>query len=122
MRMRELEVLRAQLDKMHEYRQNWTEKQTQLQRALQDAEKNAQIEKERFESELVLLSETAELATLDKNVAEEKVRCGVGPTHVVMSALPRGAVLKPNICPVFSPPRSETWKKKSLISQIASRS
>ena len=72
-RVRELEMLRKQVDTMHQYKQNWMEKQQQMQKTISELERNAQMEHERLESELVLQTETAELASLDKQVAEEKV-------------------------------------------------
>lgn len=73
-RVRELEMLRKQVDTMQQYKQNWMEKQQQLQKTISELERHSQMEHERLESELVLQTETAELALLDKQVAEEKVR------------------------------------------------
>lgn len=72
-RIRELEMLRKQVDTMQQYKQNWMEKQQQLQKTISELERHSQVEHERLESELVLKTETAELALLDKQVAEEKV-------------------------------------------------
>lgn len=87
MRVRELEMLRKQVDTMQQYKQNWMEKQQQLQKTISELERHSQMEHERLESELVLQTETAELALLDKQVAEEKVRSELAVLHSAAGVL-----------------------------------
>lgn len=61
---------------MVEYKTRWTESQTELQQQLKQAKKEAResmLAKEQFEEELRELSDAVEIATLDKEMAEEKV-------------------------------------------------
>ena len=63
-----------------EYKQKWTEAQADLQQSLKAAKrevKEAVEEKRRIEEELRELSDGVEMATLDKEMAEERV-CGAG--------------------------------------------
>ena len=62
---------------MVEYKAKWTESQSELQQQLKQAKKDArdaQLTKEQVEDELRELSDAVEIATLDKEMAEEKVR------------------------------------------------
>ena len=61
---------------MVEYKAKWTESQSDLQQQLKQAKKearDAQLTKEQVEDELRELSDAVEIATLDKEMAEEKV-------------------------------------------------
>ena len=61
---------------MVEYKTKWTESQTELQQQLKQAKKESresQLMKEQIEEELRELSDAVEMATLDKEMAEEKV-------------------------------------------------
>lgn len=61
---------------MIEYKTKWTESQTELQQQLKQTRKEArefQLQKEQIEEELRELSDAVEIATLDKEMAEEKV-------------------------------------------------
>ena len=61
---------------MTEYKQHWVESQTELQKQLKVTRKEAKeaIEaKDKVEEELRDLSDAVEMATLDKEMAEERV-------------------------------------------------
>lgn len=61
---------------MTEYKQHWVESQTELQKQLKVARKEAKeaVEaKDKVEEELRDLSDAVEMATLDKEMAEERV-------------------------------------------------
>ena len=61
---------------MIEYKTKWTESQTELQQQLKQTRKESrefQLQKEQIEEELRELSDAVEIATLDKEMAEEKV-------------------------------------------------
>lgn len=61
---------------MIEYKTRWTESQTELQQQLKLTKKESrefQLQKEQIEEELRELSDAVEIATLDKEMAEEKV-------------------------------------------------
>ena len=60
-----------------EYKQKWTEAQADLQQSLKASKKEVKEiaeEKRRIEEELRELSDGVEMATLDKEMAEERVR------------------------------------------------
>ena len=62
---------------MTEYKQRWVESQGELQQQLKVVRKEAKeaVEaKEKVEEELRDLSDAVEMATLDKEMAEERVR------------------------------------------------
>ena len=104
MRVRELEMLRKQVDTMQQYKQNWMEKQQQLQKTISELERHSQMEHERLESELVLQTETAELALLDKQVAEEKVRSGLEIYILLLLGYKKTLLVPPTISPALLPP------------------
>ena len=61
---------------MTEYKQHWVESQAELQKQLKVARKEAKeaVEaKDKVEEELRDLSDAVEMATLDKEMAEERV-------------------------------------------------
>ena len=61
---------------MTEYKQHWVESQTELQKQLKVVRKEAKeaVEaKDKVEEELRDLSDAVEMATLDKEMAEERV-------------------------------------------------
>ncbi len=60
-----------------EYKQKWTEAQADLQQSLKASKKEVKEiaeDKRRIEEELRELSDGVEMATLDKEMAEERVR------------------------------------------------
>ncbi|XP_003384705.1 PREDICTED: dynactin subunit 1-like [Amphimedon queenslandica] len=74
-KIKELEKYRMQYQQMVEYKAKWTESQSDLQQQLKQAKKearDAQLTKEQVEDELRELSDAVEIATLDKEMAEEK--------------------------------------------------
>jgi len=75
--LREFEKTKTQLESMMEFKARIMESQAALQRDLQRAKQEAReaIEaKDAHAEEMSELAETVEMATLDKEMAEEKVR------------------------------------------------
>lgn len=75
-KLKEFDKVRLQLEQMAEFKSRIMESQGQLQKDLQRARQEAReaIEsKERHADEMSDLAETVEMATLDKEMAEEKV-------------------------------------------------
>lgn len=74
-KLKEYEKARIQLDQMSEFKTKIMESQAALQRELQKARHEAReaVEaRERHAEEMAELTETVEMATLDKEMAEEK--------------------------------------------------
>lgn len=74
-RMKELERYKAQAQQLLEYKQKWTEAQADLQQSLKASKKEVKEiaeDKRRIEEELRELSDGVEMATLDKEMAEER--------------------------------------------------
>ena len=68
------------------YKQKWTEAQAELQQQLKATRKEAKEaveEKKKIEEELRDLADGVEMATLDKEMAEEKVRVTIGLKLIV---------------------------------------
>jgi len=75
-KLKEQDKVRLQLEQMVEFKGRIMESQAQLQKDLQRARQEAReaLEaKERHADEMSDLAETVEMATLDKEMAEEKV-------------------------------------------------
>lgn len=75
-KLKELEQTRAQLDQLSEFKTRILESKTALQRELQQARKEAQDAidaRNAHAEEMTDLADTVEMATLDKEMAEEKV-------------------------------------------------
>lgn len=74
-KIKDLERAKLQLQQMTEYKQRWVESQAELQQQLKAARKEAKeaVEaKDKVEEELRDLSDAVEMATLDKEMAEER--------------------------------------------------
>lgn len=74
-KMKEYEKTKIQLDQLLEFKSKVMESQSSLQRELQRARqetRDAQQAKGNYEEEMADLAETVEMATLDKEMAEEK--------------------------------------------------
>ncbi|XP_062305357.1 dynactin subunit 1-like isoform X3 [Osmerus eperlanus] len=74
-KLKELEKSRIQLEQLQEWRSKMQEQQTDLQRQLKDAKKDAleALEgKERYMEEMADTADAIEMATLDKEMAEER--------------------------------------------------
>ncbi|XP_051153127.1 dynactin subunit 1 isoform X2 [Leptopilina boulardi] len=74
-RMKDFEKVKIQLDQLIEFKSKVMESQAMLQRDLQRAKqeaRDAHIAKEQFQEEMSDYAETVEMATLDKEMAEEK--------------------------------------------------
>lgn len=65
---------------MSEYKQQWQAKQDDLNHQLNQTSRREQELKERLDSELIVASQLAENALLDKQLAEEQVRMVLGET------------------------------------------
>jgi hypothetical protein len=77
-RNKELERYKLLYEQMSEYKNKWSSSQSDLNQQLKQAKKDAkeaQEEKAKMEEELIELQEAVEMATLDKEMAEERVRC-----------------------------------------------
>ena len=59
---------------MSEYKQQWQIKQDDLNHQFNETQRREQDLKERLDSELIVASQLAENAMLDKQLAEEQVR------------------------------------------------
>lgn len=76
-KLKEFEQTRIQVDQLSEFKSRILESKTALQRELQQARKEAQDAidaKNAHAEEMADLAETVEMATLDKEMAEEKVK------------------------------------------------
>nr|WAW84814.1 dynactin 1 [Halisarca dujardinii] len=74
-RIKELERYKAQCQQLLEYKQKWSEAQTELQQQLKAVKKEAKEaveEKRKTEEEMRDLGDSVEMSTLDKEMAEEK--------------------------------------------------
>ncbi|XP_066581763.1 dynactin subunit 1 isoform X2 [Prorops nasuta] len=74
-RMKDFEKIKIQLEQLIEFKTKVMESQALLQRDIQRAKqeaKDAHAAKEQFQEEMAELAETVEMATLDKEMAEEK--------------------------------------------------
>lgn len=75
-KLKELEQARVQIDQLSEFKSRILESKTALQRELQQARKEAQDAidaRNAHAEEMSDLADTVEMATLDKEMAEEKV-------------------------------------------------
>ncbi|XP_029036697.2 dynactin subunit 1 isoform X2 [Osmia bicornis bicornis] len=74
-RMKDFEKTKLQLEQLLEFKTKVMENQASLQRELQRARqetRDAHVAREQFQEEMADLAETVEMATLDKEMAEEK--------------------------------------------------
>ncbi|XP_076395255.1 dynactin subunit 1 isoform X2 [Megachile rotundata] len=74
-RMKDFEKTKLQLEQLIEFKTKVMESQASLQRELQRARqeaRDAHVAREQFQEEMADLAETVEMATLDKEMAEEK--------------------------------------------------
>eukprot|EP00730_Choanoeca_flexa_P001217 TRINITY_DN10533_c0_g1_i3.p1 TRINITY_DN10533_c0_g1~~TRINITY_DN10533_c0_g1_i3.p1 ORF type:complete len:1234 (+),score=447.48 TRINITY_DN10533_c0_g1_i3:1086-4787(+) len=71
-RARELEMLRMQVAQMSEYKSQWQQKQEDLNHQLNQTMRREQELKEQLDSELIVATQLAENAMLDKQLAEEQ--------------------------------------------------
>ncbi|XP_046908043.1 LOW QUALITY PROTEIN: dynactin subunit 1-like [Hypomesus transpacificus] len=74
-KLKELEKSRIQLEQLQEWRSKMQEQQTDLQKLLKEAKKDAleaQEGKERYMEEMADTADAIEMATLDKEMAEER--------------------------------------------------
>ncbi|XP_076632300.1 dynactin subunit 1 isoform X2 [Colletes latitarsis] len=74
-RMKDFEKTKLQFEQLLEFKMKVMESQASLQRELQRARqetKDAHVAREQFQEEMADLAETVEMATLDKEMAEEK--------------------------------------------------
>lgn len=73
-RVNESERYRAQYEQLVEFKQRWLASQETLQTQLAATTQELSTQKDKFESEMAVLHETAEMSTVDKEIAEEKCR------------------------------------------------
>ena len=77
-KLKDFDKMKLQLEQLLEFKSRIMESQTSLQRELQRAKQEAREAVEARDThadEMADLAETVEMATLDKEMAEEKVRC-----------------------------------------------
>jgi hypothetical protein len=66
-------LFQLQVQQMSEYKQQWQTKQDDLNHQFNQTQRREQDLKERLDSELIVASQLAENAMLDKQLAEEQV-------------------------------------------------
>ncbi|XP_072353924.1 dynactin subunit 1-like isoform X2 [Scyliorhinus torazame] len=74
-KLKELEKFRIQVEQLHEWKQKMQEQQNELQRQLKDAKKEAKDaleSRDRYMEEMADTADAIEMATLDKEMAEER--------------------------------------------------